>query len=775
MQIFVALAAAANYCSWRQTAGCDPDGVREPHGDRGCAAVIARGMSGFCECADGSRAGAVTCEHPPFACNSVCGDTSAALRREAAQAIRSAHEGSAGNCAGWRQTGECEPDGPREPDGDRGCDASIGAGNSGFCECYVGTKAKVKVREVGCDHEPFTCAAACAEQHAGRNVARGRPKEAESAGSGGDVCEAADGGCAADPPPPTPAWEEARDAAARRLRRGAEAHGSLSERARALAEEQAADEEAAAERRAEAAAEAADAAREKVGEPEVGRMREAVSRAKAQEKAAAKAAKAADEEAAAAEAAKAGAEAYECVGWRQTRDCSHKGGRDPARDRRCDEEVPAGASGSCECRGARSRKQKMVRASTCDHPPFTCADECARAAHYACHGWRQTGNCSADGPREEDKDLSCGQNVAADASGYCECGGGRRVARPDGCGDDDGRRDTIRCADECARGESPFEVLGLAAGARDRDLKQAFRRLSLKLHPDKLRRLGEAEAAVGARRFAEVRAAYDVVSDPDTRVLYEMHGYEAVEKKEQYLGQKGGDAQIDLSVSLAELYSGATKDLTLKREQICKGCKYSIEAKTARCRRCGRCPNEVRNVNVQLAPGFVVQQQEEVESRERCEDVGHRIFAEIHPGMKDGDEIVLPRMSEQRPGMMPGDVRLRLRVQRDGANEATKRLTRKGDDLHAEISISLREALLGFQRVLRHLDGHPVTVEATGVTKPHDVIKVKKEGMPIRNKDADGDDGVERRYGAMHVKVIVKFPSTLSEEARKWADEVLPK
>ena len=114
------------------------------------------------------------------------------------------------------------------------------------------------------------------------------------------------------------------------------------------------------------------------------------------------------------------------------------------------------------------------------------------------------------------------------AAGLC------RVARPDGCGDDDGRRDTIRCADECARGESPFEVLGLAAGARDRDLKQAFRRLSLKLHPDKLRRLGEAEAAVGARRFAEVRAAYDVVSDPDTRVLYEMHGYEAVEKKEQY-------------------------------------------------------------------------------------------------------------------------------------------------------------------------------------------------------------------------------------------------
>ena len=81
--LLLPIAADASYCSWRQTAGCDPDGVREPHGDRGCAAVIARGMSGFCECADGSRAGAVTCEHPPFACNSVCGDSTAALRREA--------------------------------------------------------------------------------------------------------------------------------------------------------------------------------------------------------------------------------------------------------------------------------------------------------------------------------------------------------------------------------------------------------------------------------------------------------------------------------------------------------------------------------------------------------------------------------------------------------------------------------------------------------------------------------------------------------------------
>mgnify|MGYP001237258616 CR=1 FL=1 len=44
-------------------------------------------------------------------------------------------------------------------------------------------------------------------------------------------------------------------------------------------------------------------------------------------------------------------------------------------------------------------------------------------------------------------------------------------------------------------------------------------------------------------------------------------------------------------------------------------------------------------------------------SRERCEDVGHRIFAEIHPGMKDGDEIVLPRRPTLLLHLLPADVR----------------------------------------------------------------------------------------------------------------------
>ena len=68
----------------------------------------------------------------------------------------------------WRQTGGCAADGVREPDGDKACDATVPRGASGYCECggevaeEDGGPPAVRVRQVGCDHAPFTCAPSCA-------------------------------------------------------------------------------------------------------------------------------------------------------------------------------------------------------------------------------------------------------------------------------------------------------------------------------------------------------------------------------------------------------------------------------------------------------------------------------------------------------------------------------------------------------------------------------------------------------------------------------------
>ena len=227
--------------------------------------------------------------------------------------------------------------------------------------------------------------------------------------------------------------------------------------------------------------------------------------------------------------------------------------------------------------------------------------------------------------------------------------------------------------------------------------------------------------------------------------------------------QRGDDFAMELQVTLVELYGGASKSLTIKRRAVCKGCKHAHARDTPRCRRCGDCPNELRRVNVQIAPGFVMPQMQEVRSDEKCEDRATTIDAEIVAGMKEGDELVFARMSEQRPGAIPGDVRLRLKLERDRGS--SRGFERKGDDLHTELHVPLKAALLGFATSLIHLDGHLVRVSADGVTQPMQVLKVRGEGMPRRGAEPP-------RNGTLHVKVVVDLPERLTPELEKLAKKL---
>merc|ERR1711998_95405 len=116
--------------------------------------------------------------------------------------------------------------------------------------------------------------------------------------------------------------------------------------------------------------------------------------------------------------------------------------------------------------------------------------------------------------------------------------------------------------------------------------------------------------------------------------------------------------------------------------------------------------------------------------------------------MRDGETVTFPRMAEQRPGMIPGSVIFTLK-----ATEHPK-FKRRGDDLHVAMKVTLREALLGWTQTIRHLDGHSVEIGTDSVTKPFQVIKVKGEGMPLRDDPAS--------FGDLYVKIEVDFPKELT-------------
>merc|ERR1712187_931314 len=134
--------------------------------------------------------------------------------------------------------------------------------------------------------------------------------------------------------------------------------------------------------------------------------------------------------------------------------------------------------------------------------------------------------------------------------------------------------------------------------------------------------------------------------------------------------------------------------------------------------------------------------------------------AQIEKGMTDGEGLTFERMADQRPGMLPGSVILKIKAAKHN------KFTRRGNDLHMEMSMSLQEALLGWTQTIRHIDGHTVEIGSNTVTKDRQVIKVEGEGMPLRDDPAS--------FGDLYVMVNVIFPSVLTEEQRAGIENIFP-
>merc|ERR1711904_315828 len=155
-------------------------------------------------------------------------------------------------------------------------------------------------------------------------------------------------------------------------------------------------------------------------------------------------------------------------------------------------------------------------------------------------------------------------------------------------------------------------------------------------------------------------------------------------------------------------------------------CRYCAEKQTPRCHQCNvQCAHEKQIVNVQMGP-FVMQQEQAVQSKEKCKHTSYNLPVQIERGMATGDELKFPGMGEQQPKSVPGDVVLKLKMVEHAV------FKRKGNDLHMQMKISLREALLGWKRTIEHLDGRKLEMAISGITAPMETIKVENEGMPFK-------------------------------------------
>jgi len=322
------------------------------------------------------------------------------------------------------------------------------------------------------------------------------------------------------------------------------------------------------------------------------------------------------------------------------------------------------------------------------------------------------------------------------------------------------------CLAAFVQGRDYYDLLSVPKHANDNLIKRAYRKLALKYHPDKVTG-SDKEKEEAAKHFAEINHAYETLSDPEKRRIYDQYGEEGLK---QHAGQqqnhghgnmfnwffgggqqaedeeripKGHDVVVDLFVTLKDLFVG--KEISTVRDK-------PVPKPAAGTRQC-KCKQKL--VTRQLGPGMFQQFTQNV--CEECQAVKlerekDTITVHVEPGMTDGQEITFFEEGEPIVDGEPGDLKFKIRTL---PHPVFRRL---GADLHMDKTISLVDALTGFTQEFEHLDGHKVTLASDKVTKPGYVQRVEDEGMPIFDSN---------KRGALYVTYSIAFPDSLTEQQKQ--------
>lgn len=290
-----------------------------------------------------------------------------------------------------------------------------------------------------------------------------------------------------------------------------------------------------------------------------------------------------------------------------------------------------------------------------------------------------------------------------------------------------------------------------------------------------------------------LRVAYDVLSDEEKKAKYDRYGEEGLSANggggghdpfdifSQFFGgggrrqreqepSRGPDVVMPLRVSLADLYNGKVLQFSIRREIVCHHCHGKGAAHEDHIHVCSECGGHgVKMTTRRVGPGFIQQFQT---TCEKCQGKGKissstcpvcsgrkvemsdlSFDVELEKGTPDGFEVEYEGYADEQPDQNAGHVRLQVQTIPHAL------FTRDGDDLWMDLTISLKESLVGFRKTFTHLDGRVVEVMRDQVTPPRSVTSMQGEGMPKQHFPSE--------KGALHIKFHVEFPDALSEAQKE--------
>jgi molecular chaperone DnaJ len=342
-------------------------------------------------------------------------------------------------------------------------------------------------------------------------------------------------------------------------------------------------------------------------------------------------------------------------------------------------------------------------------------------------------------------------------------------------------------------GRDYYELLGVPRGASEGDIKKAFRRLARELHPD------VSEAPDAEDRFREIVEAYEVLSKPETRELYDRYGHAGLRSGGYTPGHfdlgslsdlfaaffgddlfaggrtgraRGGDIAAEVEIELVEAARGVAREVPFDVAVGCGRCGGNGAepgSQVVICPTCGgsgRLQQVARSlfgefVRTHACPACGGSGRKVERACTECGGAGRvleerTLQVEIPAGIHDGQRIRLS--GEGHAGALggrAGDVYVQVHVRPD------PRFVREGNDIFSTVDLTITQAALGATVTVPTLEGDTELTLSPG-TQPGEILVLQGRGMPVLQGFGRGDH---------RVLVNVLVPRRLTDEQRRLLEE----
>lgn len=345
-----------------------------------------------------------------------------------------------------------------------------------------------------------------------------------------------------------------------------------------------------------------------------------------------------------------------------------------------------------------------------------------------------------------------------------------------------------------------YEILGVSRSADAAEIKKAYRQAALKYHPD--RNPGDKEAE---ERFKEASEAYEVLSDPQKKSLYDSYGHAGLEgsgfrgfsgvedvfssfgdifeeffggspfgdifgtsRRSHAHGRRGADLGHEITITFEESAFGAEREISVTRQAGCETCGGSGVAKGSSREACRICGGSGRVAHSQ---GFFMIQTTCPKCRGEgsvitkpcgeCRGFGRvrqskKLNLKVPPGIEDATRLILRGEGDAGEGEgPPGDLYVMIHVR---PHDFFKR---DGDHIKCSVPVSFTQAALGAKINVPTLFGEEEVVISQGI-ETGEIIRLKGKGFTNVHTKKKGDQIVE---------VFVKTPKKLSRRQKELLEE----